>query len=93
MNQFQVIETNTSEDCINLSLGISDERHIELCDHIVEQFDLIKSKNIVEIIAKSSTICKNANEIAYVTFKIVKSIEMATNNPVMGLLQMLGGLR
>lgn len=94
MNNFEVKEVNPEEDAVNLALGISEERHNELCSVMKDEFEK-DGATVTSIFEDVSKHVRNANELGYMFFRIGSVFERKTriNNPVSALADLLGGLR
>lgn len=92
MENLIVIETNPSENELHLSLGISQERHIELSNDVKKACIAHEMNNVAEIAHDCSKSCKNANELFYISYKISHIFE-TSKNPLAMLSALIGGLR
>ncbi len=96
MNPFEVKLIETETKSINSTLGISEERHIQLCDAIKEQVVVKQQKDITLMLSELSKVCQHANELAYVSFKLSHVLckqQELQQNPLAMLAQMMGGRR
>lgn len=97
MNTLFEVKVITSEsDSLNETLGISEERHIQLCDAIKDQVAVKMEKDTSVILSEISKVCQHANELAYVSFKLahvlIKQQELQ-QNPLAMLAALMGGRR
>lgn len=94
MNPFEVKLIATETESMGSTLGISEERHIQLCDAIKEQVVVKKENDITVMLAELSKVCRHANELAYVSFKLADVLskqQVLRHNPLAILAQMMGG--
>ncbi len=86
----QVVETSDEEDIAG-SLGITPERREEIANSLKEE-DFHNCKSTVARMVWLSSYCKNANELAYVSFLLGLDYERS-RNPLAGLMSMFGRYR
>ncbi|TDQ79529.1 hypothetical protein [Sphingobacterium yanglingense] len=91
MNSLLVTPVN-NENSIPKALGISNERQEELQGIISNEFK--QKKPVTAIMSSLSNIVLNANELAFVNFKIgtvIAELKNAASNPMALLAAVMGG--
>ncbi|MGJ1193862.1 hypothetical protein ACR788_21670 [Sphingobacterium siyangense] len=94
MDSLEVKLITKDSNSINRTLGISDERHIELCDAIKELVVVKQEQDISVMLCELSKVCQHPNELAYISFKlshVLHKQQELQQNPFAMLMQMMGG--